>query len=62
MKITIVLPTYNEKENVRELIPSIFNIFKKHRIKGHIIVVDDGSPDGTALEVKRLQKNIQLRL
>lgn len=56
-KALIVLPTYNEKENIKTLIPAIFNIAKK--IKDwqiFILVVDDYSPDKTFLEVKTLQK------
>jgi dolichol-phosphate mannosyltransferase len=52
MKSLIIIPTYNELDNVKILLPRIF----KH-IKGvSILVVDDGSPDGTAIEVKALQK------
>lgn len=56
-KILIVLPTYNEKENIKTLIPAIFDIAKK--IKNwqiSILVVDDHSPDNTSLEIKHLQK------
>ncbi|MBD3203441.1 glycosyltransferase [Candidatus Woesearchaeota archaeon] len=57
MKAVIVLPTYNEKENIKVLIPALEKAFKK--IKNHdmhILVVDDKSPDGTAEEVKKFQK------
>ena len=57
MNIVVVLPTYNEKENVLVLIPQLLDVFLK--IKRHhcsILVVDDSSPDGTAPVVKRLQK------
>ncbi len=52
MKVLIVVPTYNEKENIKKLIPGI----KKARGRAHILVVDDNSPDGTAGEVKKLGK------
>ncbi|MEM4266971.1 MAG: polyprenol monophosphomannose synthase [Candidatus Nanoarchaeia archaeon] len=48
MDISVVLPTYNEKENIMILIPELESIFKKNNLKGEIIVVDDSSPDGTA--------------
>jgi dolichol-phosphate mannosyltransferase len=54
----IVLPTYNEAENVIVLIPEIFKQAKKiesHEL--HVLVVDDSSPDGTAKIVKQFQKN-----
>ena len=57
MKIAcIVLPTYNESENVRILLPRIFE--QADRIASHelhVLVVDDDSPDGTADVVRELQ-------
>lgn len=50
MKNIILLPTYNEKENVKFIIPEIFRIAPDI----HIMVIDDNSPDGTADEIKRL--------
>ena len=55
LKVSIILPTYNEKENIKAIIPKIFEVFEKNRIDGDVIVVDDNSPDGTAEEVKKLQ-------
>lgn len=51
---SFVFPTYNERENVRILIPGVFDIFKGFEIE--VIIVDDGSADGTREEVERLQK------
>jgi len=56
MKTTVVTPTYTERENIRELVPQIFSVLKKHHIGGNLVIVDDNSPDGTKFEVKRLQK------
>ena len=47
----IVLPTYNEAENLSILIPRIFN----HLPDASVLVVDDGSPDGTAEIAKSLR-------
>ena len=47
MQISIVIPTYNEKENLPELIKKIVNVFEKNNLDGNVIVVDDNSPDGT---------------
>lgn len=44
MKPVIILPTYNEKENLADIVQDIFSIGIKNL---HIIVVDDNSPDGT---------------
>lgn len=51
----IVLPTYNEAENVESIISQIFAV-KKKGWSIHILVVDDKSPDGTGDIVKKLQK------
>ncbi len=48
----VIIPTYNEAENIVKLIPHLLGL----RVQVDILVVDDGSPDGTAAEVKRLQK------
>ena len=63
-KACIVLPTYNERENVEKLIPEIQAVFAG--IDGwemQILVVDDNSPDGTGDEVRRLMErfdNVEL--
>jgi dolichol-phosphate mannosyltransferase len=49
----IIMPTYNEKENIEKIIRAIFSLGKSF----HILIVDDGSPDGTAEIVKNLQKD-----
>ena len=46
--ISVILPTYNEAENVRRIIPAITKVFQEKSIEGEVIVVDDNSPDGTA--------------
>ena len=51
MDLSIVLPTYNEKENIINLIKQILEILKSTEDK-EIIVVDDNSPDGTYLACK----------
>ncbi len=53
MKVVAVIPTYNEAENVRILIPRILGLGPEL----HVLVVDDGSPDGTARVVRELQKS-----
>ena len=46
----VIIPTYNEKENIEKIILAIFGLDKCF----HILVIDDGSPDGTATIVKRM--------
>lgn len=48
----VIIPTYNEKENVENIIRAVFSLEKAF----HILIIDDGSPDGTADIVKRMQK------
>ncbi len=52
MRDVIVLPTYNEKENIRAMISEIFSVVPQV----YIVVVDDTSPDGTAAIVKEMMK------
>ena len=65
MKLSLVIPTYNEKENIQKLIKKIQKEFKENKINGEIIIVDDNSPDKTGdvlEELKKKQKNEQRNL
>jgi dolichol-phosphate mannosyltransferase len=53
-KLLIVIPTYNEAENIQPLIDEVLALKTSARAL-HILVVDDGSPDGTASLVKKAQ-------
>lgn len=46
----VIIPTYNEKENIEKIIRAVLGIEKKF----NILIIDDGSPDGTAAIVKKL--------
>ncbi len=52
MKASIILPTYNEKDNICELIPAIFKALPPPA-EFEVVVVDDNSPDGTAEAVRQ---------
>lgn len=54
-KALIILPTYNEKENISTLITEIFDVSSKNKMDLNVVVVDDNSPDGTADSVKRIK-------
>ena len=56
-KKLVIIPTYNEKENIEDIIGAVF------ALEGgfHVLVIDDGSPDGTASIVKRLQEEASSR-
>jgi dolichol-phosphate mannosyltransferase len=46
--ISIILPTYNEVENIKIIVPKVFEVLERNKFKFEIIIVDDNSPDGTA--------------
>lgn len=50
MKTLVIIPTYNELDNIGKLIPDILNMYPEF----NILIVDDGSPDGTGNYVKEL--------
>lgn len=54
----IITPTYNEKENIEAIIEKVFSVSNV----AHMLIVDDGSPDGTGSIVKRLQTKYPERL
>ena len=47
----VIIPTYNEKENIKAIIRKVFSLDGEY----NVLIIDDGSPDGTAGIVKRLQ-------
>jgi len=51
MKTLIISPTYNEIKNIKSLVQQVFDLDSDY----HLLIVDDNSPDGTALKVKELQ-------
>ena len=53
MKNLVIIPTYNEKENIEAIITAVMEL----PIEYHVLVIDDGSPDGTANIVKDLMAN-----
>jgi dolichol-phosphate mannosyltransferase len=54
----VIIPTYNEKENVEKMVRKIFSM--PHDF--HLLIIDDGSPDGTGGIVKNLQKEFEGKL
>ncbi len=53
MEKLVVIPTYNESENIRSILDAIFNM----DLGFHVLVVDDNSPDGTAQRVYDMQQD-----
>ena len=54
----IIIPTYNEKENIENIIRTVFGLEKFF----HILIIEDNSPDGTAVIVRKLQAEFPDRL
>ena len=54
----IIIPTYNEKENIENIIRAVFGLEKFF----HILIIEDNSPDGTATIVRKLQTEFPDRL
>ncbi len=50
MEKLVIIPTYNEKENIEAIINTVFLLLQQY----HILIIDDGSPDGTANIVRSL--------
>jgi len=58
MKSLVIIPTFNEKENIENIIRAVFGLDEVF----HVLIVDDGSPDGTAAIVKELQPEFRSKL
>jgi dolichol-phosphate mannosyltransferase len=46
-QLSVVIPTFNERNNIEVLVPAVFAVFSEHGIDGEVVVVDDNSNDGT---------------
>ncbi len=57
-KNLVIIPTYNEIENIEKMIHTVFSLTREFEV----LIVDDGSPDGTAAKVKELQKQYSGKL
>jgi len=53
---TIILPTYNEYQNIEKLIPTLLKLFRKYKLNGNILIIDDNSHDGTGILAERFSK------
>ena len=58
MRVAVVLPAYNEQHNLTPLITQLVDVARRDAIALQIIVVDDGSTDGTAAELKELARSV----
>lgn len=54
----VIIPTYNEKENIEKMVRTVMSLQKDF----HLLIIDDGSPDGTANLVKAMMPEFEGRL
>lgn len=57
-KNLVIIPTYNERENIQSIIEAVFSL----SVEFHILIIEDSSPDGTAQIVKQLQLQLEDKL
>lgn len=60
--VSIIIPTYCEAQNLRELVPRIASVLELAKLQGEIVVVDDASPDDTEVVCDRLAASYPVRL
>jgi dolichol-phosphate mannosyltransferase len=53
--LSVVIPTFNEKENIQILVPRILEVFGKNNINGEVVIVEDPSTDGSAEVLRSLE-------
>ena len=47
MQLSVIVPTYNERERLAELVERILDVYRRAGVRGEVVIVDDNSPDGT---------------
>ena len=52
--IWVCVPTYDEADNLERMSAEVLSVFERHAIDGHLLVIDDDSPDGTGAIADRL--------
>jgi dolichol-phosphate mannosyltransferase len=60
--LSVIVPTYNERTRIAELVRAVFAVFERSGLDGELVVVDDNSPDGTGAIVDDLARQIGPRL
>ncbi|HEX6462934.1 MAG TPA: glycosyltransferase, partial [Vicinamibacterales bacterium] len=60
--LALVVPTYNERERLPDLVRAIFDVYTTSGIDGELVIVDDHSPDGTGKLADELALRFPIRV
>ena len=60
--LSIVVPTYNERDRLADLVEKIFAAYKAEALHGELVIVDDNSPDGTGMLADQLAPRYRIRV
>ena len=60
--LALVVPTYNERDRLPELVRAIFSAYQSAGVAGELVIVDDNSPDGTGVVADELARSFQIRV
>lgn len=60
--LALVVPTYNERERLPELVRAIFDAYQRGHVEGELVIVDDNSPDGTGAVADELARSYPIRV
>ena len=60
--LSIVVPTYNERDRLPDLVEAIFRAYRDETVDGELVIVDDNSPDGTGALADDLARRFRVQV